>query len=242
MKTNILILASGQPKSSNNESIFPLCLSELEGISLLERIVTNTKKIPDRNYTFALPKNEIEVFHLDNIINIIAPGAKIIGTQESTLGSACTALLAASQLDQNAELLIISANELVDLCLSEVLTYFRKQELDGGTITFHSINPRYSYVRLNELNQVIETSQQNPISNHATTGIFWFSKTQEFVEAAKNTIRKNTKVSGKFYVALTFNELILKQSRIGIFEINNKKYHPLKTERQVNQFELGSAV
>ncbi|EJO33607.1 hypothetical protein QWC_01370 [Achromobacter marplatensis] len=139
-------------------------------------------------------------------------------------------------------MLIISANELVDLDLAPVISEFELRELDGGTLTFRSIHPRYSYVKLNEQGFVTEAAQQNPISNHATTGIFWFKKTGDFVEAVKASIRKNAVVGDSFFVAPTFNELILMQKKVGVFELDVSKYRPLKTDRQVQQFESGSSL
>lgn len=50
-------------------------------------------------------------------------------------------------------------------------------------------------------------------------------------------IRKDANVDGDFYVAPAFNELILNQGKIGTVDIDTKLYHPLKTERQVYQFD-----
>lgn len=242
MSTNILILAAGQVPAPGVDAGYPTCLTEFEGVSLLERIVANTKNIQDSTYAFALLNRDAERFHLDKVADLLVPGASVTRIPERTRGSACTSLLAACQLPQASSLLIISANELVDLDLASVISEFERRELDGGTLTFRSIHPRYSYVKLNEQGFVTEAAQQNPISNHATTGIFWFKNTGEFVEAVKASIRKNAVVGDSFFVAPTFNELILMQKRVGVFELDISKYRPLKTDRQVQQFESGSSL
>jgi len=240
MSTNILILAAGQSGFDNHDGGYPLSLSELEGVSLLERIVKNTAGIPDARYVFALLDKEIESYHLDRVAILLAPGALIVRIPESTKGSACTALLAASQVSPEDPLLIVSANELVDLDLALALRDFEERGLDAGTLIFRSVHPRYSYVMLSKDGLVTQVAQKKPITQRATAGIFWFKRTSDFVEAAKNTISKCATVDGKFYVAPTFNELILKQKAIGVYEIANEKYLPLKTERQLYQFEHGS--
>jgi len=242
MNISVLILAAGQIASDGNDSGYPLCLTEFDGVSLLERIVDNTRNIEGVNYAFALLEKDAARFHLDKVAKLLVPNAVVIRIPETTQGSACTALLAASQLDPNNELLIISANELVDVDFSAMLNDFRARNLDGGVLVFRSVHPRYSYVRLNAERLVTEAAQQVPISNNATAGIFWFAQTSEFVEAAKNLIRKNASANSKFFVAPTFNELILKQARIGVLDLDLSKYHPLKTERQVQQFEQEASV
>lgn len=242
MSTNILVLAAGQVGFDTHDGGYPVCLTETDGMSLLERIVVNTRNIDAPHYTFALLDKEAEQFHLDKVVNLLSPGSTVIRIPESTQGSACTAMLAASLLDPNKDLLIISGNELVDIDFAEVVTEFKQRKLDGGTLTFHSVHPRYSYVRLNDEGLVTEAAQQDPISHNATVGVFWFAKTGVFVEAVKNLVRKNASVTGKFFVAPAFNELILKQGRVGVREMDISKYRPLKTERQVHQFENGVNV
>jgi len=239
MSINILILAAGPAEFEVQDGGYPLCLTEVDGVPLLERIVKSTQDIPDASYVFALLEEDVERFHLDQVCRLIARNPTIRRIPVSTKGSACTALLAASDLNPDAELLIISANELVGINFVEMLKGFRDRVLDGGTVIFRSVHPRYSYVRLSEDDLVIEASQQNPISQSATAGVFWFSRTSDFVSAAKNLIRKDASVNGSFYVAPTYNELILKQKRIGVCRISNEDYHPMKTERQVKNFVLG---
>jgi len=176
MAINVLILAAGNADSDSEVREFPICLAEINGQSLIERLVRSALFIPDYKFYFAFNDRLIGKFHLDKIATFLAPESKVFKISE-TKGSACTALLAACQMDLNNELLIISANELVNVNLSDVISNFRTRKLDGGTIVFKSLHPRYSYVLLDDSDIVIEASQRDPISNFATTGIFWYSKT-----------------------------------------------------------------
>lgn len=242
MKTNILVLAAGHVGFETHDGGYPLCLSEFEGVSLIERIVANASEIKNAQFTFALREEDIERFHLDRVVTLLASNAKIVRVPNSTRGSACTALLAACLFKPNEDVLIVSANELVDMNLAEVVEEFRLRSLAGGAISFRSIHPRYSYVRLNEDGFVTEAAQQNPISHHATAGIFWFEKAEKLVDAIKNMIRKDASVGDQFYIAPVFNELILEQGRIGVRCIDLHQYHPLKTERHVYQFETAASI
>ncbi|WP_070968039.1 glycosyltransferase family 2 protein [Vibrio sonorensis] len=238
MAINILILAAGQVAFDTHDEGYPLCLTETDGMSLIEKIISHTKCIEDeKHYTYAILERDAEKFHLDKVVQLLTDGSDVVRIPDSTKGSACTALLAASQIDPDSELLIISANELVDKDYSEVISQFKGKGLNGGTLTFKSVHPRYSYIKLNSDDLVVEAAQQMPISKNATAGVFWFRKTSDFVEGAKNMIRKNASVNGNFYVAPVFNELILQQLRIGAIELSLEHYRPIKTERQMQQFE-----
>lgn len=239
--TNILILAAGRVQFDPNSDTYPSCLAELEGVSVLERIIGNLKDIPEAVYTFAFHAQDISGFHLDNIANLLAPSARIAVVPENTMGSACTALLAACEMDLEQPLLIVSANELVNESYGAILQDFASRGLDAGTLVFRSVHPRYSYVRLSEEGWVTEAAQQNPISQVATAGVFWFKKTSDFIDAAKGAIRKNTSTNGRFYLAPVFNELILKHKTIGVHQIDKVKYIPLKTGHQIQQYEQGQS-
>lgn len=239
--TNILILAAGRVATDPNAEVaYPACLAELNGVSVLEKIISHLKDVPGANYTFALHAEDMSRFHLDNIANLLVPGSRIAVVPENTMGSACTALLATSELDVAQPLLIVSANELLDQAMGPFIQDFSDRGLDAGTLVFRSVHPRYSYVRLSEAGLVTEAAQQNPISQVATTGVFWFAKTSDFIEGAKTAIRKNASTNGRFYLAPVFNELILQHKKIGVQEIDKTNYIPLKTEHQIQQYEQGN--
>jgi len=240
MATNILILAAGKsPSTGSNEDDYPICLAELDGVSLIERIVGHSSRIDDPRYTFTVLDKEARRFHLDNLFRVLIENARVIKVPEGTKGSACTALLSACQLEKEMPLIIISANELVDIDFNVAIEYFKSQGVDVGVLAFSSVHPRYSFVKLNEKGAVIQVAQRNPISKHATTGMFWFKRTGDFVEAAMSSIRKGVELDGSYYVAPTINELILKQKSVGIYQLQGGEYRPLKNEKQLAIFEKG---
>jgi hypothetical protein len=233
---NILILAAAKTPVQQGESSYPMCLTEINGISLLECIVRNTQSIANAELVFTFLEGEVQHFHLDKVVSLLAVASRSKSVPEQTQGSACTALLAACQLDQSAELLIVSANELVDDDLGAMVSDFRKRGLDAGTLTFHSVHPRYSFVSLDEDGLVIEAAQREPISTNATVGVFWFARTADFVDGTQNLIRKGSCVDGSYFVASVFNELILNQKKIGVSPLALEKYTPLKTEQQIDRY------
>ena len=229
----IFVMAAGQVDFEMNDGGYPLCLTEVNGRSVLEGIVGNLAELQPAHFAFALQAGDMQKFHLDDVVRLLAPDVSVVRIPQSTEGSACTALLAAARMNQDEELLIVSANELVEMDLSKPVERFREQGLDAGTVTFRSVHPRYSYVRLDAEGRVTEAAQQRPISHHATAGIFWFARTGDFVEATKRMIRKDVRLGGMFFVAPVFNEMLLRHAKIGVHEIDSKVYHPLKSRRQV---------
>jgi len=234
---NILILTAGQMTFVSQDGDYPLCLTEFDGTPLIEKLIQSCHSISDANFIVTLRDQDTHRYHLDNVVHLLAPSAKILRITEDTRGAACTALLAATYIDNDDELLIINGNEILDADFFAILEDFRKRKLDAGVVTFHSVHPRYSYVRLNDQGLVIEAAEKKPISRLATVGFYWFARGKDFVRAAKNMIRKDALVNELFYICPALNELVLEQARIGTYGIDSDKYHPLKTERQLIQFE-----
>lgn len=234
---NILMLAAGAADFDPHDGSYPLCLAEFDGKPLIERTIAACSKLEGANLIVAVREADVRQFHLDNIVSILDPRAKIISIKANTQGAACTALLATGYIDNDESLLIINANELLAADFATIVSDFKRRNLDAGVVTFPSVHPRYSYVRLSEDGMVVEAAEKNPLSRHATVGFYWFARGKDFVSAAQNSIRKDASVNGLFYICPTLNELVLKQAVIGTHPIEAKLYHPLKTERQLAQFE-----
>ena len=234
MGLNILILAAGR---QDQHKVPPSFLSEYNGQIALELVFDQFVAINAESVSICLDSNDIVRFHAERIARLINPNVRVVQISGQTEGSGCTALLAASQLDQKNELLIVSANELIKADIAASLDEFRRNNFDGALLSFSSLDPRYSYVRLNETSQAVEVSQRNPISKNATTGLFWYKKTADFVQSTKSMILKENRTDDLFFIAPAFNEMILSGLTIGVKSIERELYIPLKDTDQLREYQ-----
>ncbi|MEC7028424.1 MAG: hypothetical protein VXW91_02025, partial [Pseudomonadota bacterium] len=234
MACNILVLAAAGQRLDIHDGGYPTILAEIDDSPLIERVVQKCAEIDDICFNIALNEEDDRRYHITDILQLIVENPNIIKFKAETTGSACTAIYCAAAMDQEAELLIVSANELVDISFAEMVGKFRKRNLDAGTLTFQSVHPRSSYVRIQD-DLVVEAAQQRPISRDATAGMFWFRSTGEFVEAAQSMVYKGVDVDGRFFVAPVLNEYVLRQRHIGVIPISTEDYRPLKTERHFDR-------
>ena len=144
---NILILTAGQNPLSQ-ENGYPLCLTEFDSEPLIQRVIASCAVLQPSNIIVALREEDVRKYHLNNIVTLLWPDAKILTVQGDTQGAACTSLLAAGMIDIKEELLIVNGNELIDTNFLDIVKNFHQRQLDAGVVVFHSIHPRYSYVRL----------------------------------------------------------------------------------------------
>ena len=222
-KLNVIILGAGV----HPQEQYPTCLTEYEGITILEYIVEKNLLDLDINYSFVFLERDTKNYHLDNIAKVLTKNPKIVKLANPTNGSASTALFAACSLDQDLPLFIISTNEIVKVNYQKVIHKFISLNAFGGLMTFKSTHPRYSYVEVDGDN-IIEVTQQNPISELATTGSFWFRNTSDFVQAAQKSIIDDCSTNERFFIAPTFNQLILEGKKISLYDIESN-YIPFKS-------------
>ena len=85
-------------------------------------------------YIFLVQKSHYEKYHLDNLLNLIAPGCKIIQIDGITEGAACTALKARELINNNKPLVIANSDQFIKWNSLETISDFN--DYDGGILTF----------------------------------------------------------------------------------------------------------
>ena len=76
--------------------------------------------------------------------------------------------------------------------------------------------------------------EKQPISEHATVGIYWYKKGSKFVECAEAMIGKNDRVNNEFYFAPTYNYLIMENGKVGPYFVN--EFNGLGTPEDLEEF------
>ena len=234
---NVLILAAGEPVDPNAAEPYPIWLSEVEGGLVLERQVRALGFAKAARFVFCFRRTDVERYHLKDIVGQMAPGCAVVEIRRDTRGAACTAMLAIGQMDLEAELVVVSATDHIDVDYARVIAGFRGRGADAGVMTFESLHPRYSYVRTDAEGWVTEAAEKRPISRTASAGFFWFRRAGAFFEALQQMILKDAQVQDRFFISPALNEFILEQKKIATFPLAANQYHPLKATAQVEAYE-----
>lgn len=236
---NILLPAMGN-STFFKDYYFPKLVLEVNGKTILEKVIENFSGIDGRRFVFVLNQSECTKFHIDDSIKVFVKCENsIIMLKNQTGGALCTCLLAVDKINSETPLLIANCDQVIDIDYNMVIKYFSEREVDAGVITFPSIHPRWSYVRMEEEN-IVEVAEKRPISGHAIAGVYYYRHGSDFVEAAKKAILKKNSFEGKYYISSSLNELILMNKRLGAFEVKKQVYHSFYSPEKIKEYEKGA--
>lgn len=232
---NVLIPAMGE-SNFFKDYYYPKFMLEIDGKTVLERVIENYDALADKHMIFLLKQEECNQFHVDASIRILTGNqSSVIVLKNNTKGALCTCLLAVGKINSSEPLLIANSDQVIDVDYAEVIRHFEERGLDAGVVTFPSIHPRWSYVRM-ENDFVVEAAEKRPLSNRAIAGLYYYHKGSDFVEAAKKAILKSSTQEGKFYISSSLNELILSNKKIGCFEITKDQYHSFYSPDKIKEY------
>ena len=201
---NVLIPMAGAGSRFKDAGFtFPKPLIEVLGKPMIQAVVNNLNV--SANYIYIVQEKDYEKYNLFYLLNLITPGCQIVKVDGITEGAACTTLLAKDLIDSNKSLLIANSDQIIDWDSFEVMFQFETNDLDGGILTFNSVHPKWSYVRLDSDDLVVEVAEKKPISNLATVGIYYWRRGSDYVKYAEQMIREGLKVNGEYYVCPVYN-------------------------------------
>lgn len=235
---NLIIPMSGSGTSFVNAGYtFPKPLIDINGKPMIQMVIENLKPKFKHKFILICKKEHYDRYSLNQIFdNATAGNFESIQLIAPTQGAACTVLTAVDLINNDNELIIANADQIIDVDIDKFISFARIAKADGVILTFNSQHPRWSYARVDKNSNVLETAEKKVISNHATSGIYYFKMGKLFVEAATSMISKDIRFNNDFYVCPTFNELILAGKKIVIWEIKQSQMHGLGTPEDLNKY------
>ena len=216
-KKNINIVIPMAGRGSRFETAgytFPKPLIEVMGKPMIQMVVENLNI--DGKFIFIVQQEHIEKYQIKSFLKLIAPNCEIIIIDGITEGAACTVLKAKEFINNDFPLLMANSDQFLEWDSNEFLYCMNSEGVDAGISTFDASHPKWSYAKLNEDGYVCEVAEKNPISTHATTGIYYWKQGSDFVKYAEQMIEKNIRTNNEFYVCPVFNQAIEDGKKIKI--------------------------
>ena len=236
---NILIPLGGKSDFFNSvEYVYPRSLIEISGKTMIQRVIENYAEIDDKHFIFVINQDDCDGYHLDSILRLLTDSkCDIVKLSGQTRGAVCSALMAVEVINNNNPLIVANGDQVIESSLADITKSFQKEKLDAAVITFQSVHPKWSYVRVDEKNKVVESAEKRPLSKNAVAGFYYFAKGKDFVTAAMQSIAKDAHINEVFYIAPVLNELVLAGKNIGHHAIESTMYHSFYSPIKIAEYE-----
>jgi dTDP-glucose pyrophosphorylase len=203
---NIVIPMAGYGSRFAKEGyILPKPLINVKGKCMIDLVIENIGI--NGNYIFIVRKEHIDKYNLDTYLKTKIKNCNIVSVKDVTEGAACTVLLTEQYINNDIPLLIANSDQVLEWSCESFLYEAETKDIDGCISVFNTNNDKkWSYVKLNSDDLVTEVKEKEPISNIATTGIYYWKKGSDYVKYANRMINKNIRVNNEFYICPVYNE------------------------------------
>lgn len=229
-KLNVLIPMAGLgSRFAEGGYAAPKPLIKIFGKPMIQLVVESLKL--DANYIFIVQKEHRVKYHLDDVLDGIAPGCTIVEVDGVTDGAARTALMA-KELINNDVPLVISNSDQVVVWSSSVF----KSVLATSSVValFHADESKWSYAKINDDGLISEIAEKKVISNNASVGIYGWKTGADFVKYAEQMIEKDIRTNNEFYIAPVYNEAIADGQRVVPLFVD--EMHGVGTPEDMNNY------
>jgi len=209
MKALILMAGHGQ-RFKDRGYTFPKPLLDIAGKLTIQWVI---ESLPEcEKYIFVAQREHETKYNLTKILQMLTDNrAEVVLLDGVTEGAAVSALTAETHINNEEELIIANSDQYVTYNRNNFDLLRQWSIADGIIFVFNSFHPKWSYCKLNEVNQsvsIAEVVEKIPVSDTATCGLYYFNRGSVFVACAKKMIEKNIRTNGEFYLAPVYNELI----------------------------------
>lgn len=203
--------------------LFPKFLIPILGKPMIE-LVLDSVGLNDVHYIFLCRTEHIQKYELPKLFRELTRkldcSFEIIPVDKLTEGAACSVLLAKHRINNNQKLAIINSDQVWKYSAKDFLMFLQSKRASGGILTYPMTGTKWSYVKTDSNDMVLEVAEKVEISNRGTIGAYFFEHGASFVEAAERMINKNKRVNGEFYVCPVFTELIEAGQRIYCYDVD----------------------
>jgi NDP-sugar pyrophosphorylase family protein len=233
--TNIVIPMAGLGKRFfDNGFSKPKPLIDINGCPMIKKVLDSLSI--NGKYIFITRKTEYSD-QLNDILKNTKPNCIIHEIDYVTDGPASTVNLVRQYINNNEELIVANCDQIMWWDGEIFLYYCRNKKFDGIVVTYYCNSSKNSYAKIDKFGLISEIREKQIISNISLNGIHYWKKGCDFIESYDTMVEKNDLApNGEFYVGPSYNHMISKGKKIGIFHIPNSQHHAVGTPDDLREY------
>ena len=242
MKINIVIPMAGEGKRFKEVGFEqPKYMIQVKNKTLFEWSLESLPLDVAKQIIFVCLEEHEKRYNVSNFIKRIfemrfpKSNYKILFIPKVTRGQVETVLCCRDLINNNIPLAIYNIDtHFRSTRLNSKLLTAQNHDSDGILGVHNSQDPNLSFVELDEDGFVKRTKEKEPISNLASTGLYIFTKGNDFVNAAETMIKNDVKTNNEFFVSELYN-ILIKEGKRFVVDITDE-FIPLGTPEDMNIF------
>jgi NDP-sugar pyrophosphorylase family protein len=186
----------------------PKPLAPVAGVPMFIRALTSLGTDHDTEVIFVALKEHQEKHDLRALISRLVPNPyQLVLVDDVTDGQLCTVLAARQLLSDDEDVLIMSSDTVVVSSIGHDIRN-RRTDCEGIISTCHVEGEQWSFAQTAPSGRVIRVAEKQRISPNASTGLYYFSNTNRFLDYADLLITRQNKTRGEYYVIPVYQEYV----------------------------------
>ena len=186
----------------------PKPLIEISGRYMIEWALKNIQGMSYSELIFIILKEHEENFALGSeLLNLKIPKSNVLIINQVTEGQLQTVLAAKEMLKTDEDLLISPTDTYVASNIKQAIQT-KSSSCSGIISVIEKLGNQWSFAKTDKNNKVIEVAEKRRISSLASTGLYYFSSCNRFIDFSNKIISSNAKTKGEFYVIPVYQEYI----------------------------------
>lgn len=177
------------------------------------------KYVDIQDLVFIVLQQHIDEFKIDKEIKKYFPEAKIVIIPEVLNGAVLTCLKAKKEINDNFPVVFNDCDHIFYCSkFNEFANSGKFEKIDGALLTFKSDDPKFSYLELDNNENVIKTVEKQVVSNYAICGAYYFKNFSIFENIAE-TYLQNCQYK-EFFVSGIYNIMAKQDMKIKNFAVD----------------------
>ena len=239
----IIIPMAGEGKRFKNEGIQkPKFMIEVKNKTLFEWSIDSLPINIAKKIIFICLEEHEKKFKVSKFIKKImdkdCPNSKyeLVFIKNITGGQVETVLNAKHLVRPENSIIIYNIDtRFISTRLKSKILTMKNKDVDGLLGCYPSNDENLSFVKLNEKGFVEQVAEKQKISDYASTGLYIFTRAEQFFKTGQEMIEKENKIKNEYYVSEIYNMLLKLNAK---FEIDiAEEFTALGTPNDLKKFE-----
>lgn len=227
----------------------PKPLIEVNGKRIIQYIV----EMYDENDEFVFICNEehLEKTNMRKVLLEISPSSRVVSMPKHKLGPVHTVLAAIEHINDEEEVIVSYCDNPYLWDYADFKSHVLRENLDGCILTHTGFHPhtlahtKMAFLKTRKDETVSEVQEkkcytEDPMSEHASTGVYYFKTGRQLKHYFNSAINKNVTYNGEFYVTLVYNLLIEDSLKVGYYDTEHVTV--FGTPEEVENFESWAVI